>query len=402
MAIYSNYTLESTGASYTSMNDFGNASVGTIIIRSDGRRYIKNSKGVWETAPKADYLNINKLTIGNSNAQTAPVAGAGTIKYQNGSLFYSDGISWNYIFSKKGTWKYFMSPDKGFVFGGYKSSTAWKCVNRINYSSDTTTIIGDTMNGAVSYKDAMASKIYSYILGVNVGSSGYSYTSSKVGRQHHVTETYNQAGDMPRAVTNGLRAVDEFKQIGYMSQGGSTAIDKLAFDTETWSTITATSFTSGTGAYGGVHGENYGHFNGGDAASYTVLAFNTLTTSNIANVPNIGATRGMVCSEDYAWHFGSSSTSRYNVKVSYTTNTGTTAGSYSASLGTFWQESNNTGMPQADTGYFSGGYNGVQAAHGGKFNAVTEVAQYISSLNMKGAATDGASSAAAAWNYNGY
>jgi hypothetical protein len=205
---------------------------------------------------------------------------------------------------------------------------------------------------------------------------------------------------MPRAVTNGLRAVDEFRQIGFMTQGGSTAIDKLAFDTETWSTITATAFTAGSGAYGGVHGENYGHFNGGNATDYTVLAFNTLTVSNITGVPNVGATRGMVCSEDYAWHFGSSSTSRYNVKVSYATNTGTTAGSYSASLGTYWQESNNTGMPQADTGYFSGGYNGVQATNGGKFNAVTEVAQYISSLNLKG--NDGASSAAASWNYNGY
>jgi hypothetical protein len=400
MSIYSYYTLESTGSPYTSMDDFGNASVGTVIIRNDGHRYTKNAKGVWERAGEADYFNISKLTIGDANGESAVVAGAGTIKYEDGSMFFSDGQTWNYLESKEGTWKYFMNPDRGFVFGGYKNSVAWSTVCRVNYSSDTTSLLGDIIGGVVSYKDGMSSKYYSYMLGVNKASTSHSYTSSDVDKMHHITETVTTTSSMLRSVNNRLAVVDEFNQLGYVGHGGSTRIDKLVFDTDTWVDTGVEAFSSGTGAYGGVHAENYGHFNGGNGTAYTVLAFNTVTVSNITGVSNIGATRGMVCDENYAWHFGGSNTGRMNIKVSYSTNTGTTAGSYPATFGSYFQEANNMGQPQNNTGYISGGYNGTMVNYGGKFNATTETTLRIASLDLIG--HDGASSAATGWNYNGY
>lgn len=401
MAIYSEFKQEATGQTFTNISDFGNAAVNTIIIRDDGRRYIKNSKGAWERAAASTYFDIQKLTVGDAYGQTAAEAGAGTLKYSSGNMFFSDGATWNPIESKKGTWKYFMNPDRGFVFGGYKNSVAWATVCRVNYTSDTTTLLGDILTGTAGYKEAFSSKLYSYVLGVSSSrsSTAIQQTSDKVDRMHHVTETVTTTTSMPRARNIMLGVVDEFNQLGYVTQGGYTRIDKLDMSTDTWSDTGIDSFSSANGAYGGVHGENYGHFNAGNV-NYTVLAFNTLTVSNITGVPSIGATRGMVCSEDYAWHWGSSNTSRPNLKVSYTTNTATTAGSYPASFGSYYQEANNMGQPQASTGYISGGYNGTMVNYGGKFNAITETTLRIASLDLLG--HDGASSAAASWNYNGY
>lgn len=93
MAIYLDYKFE-FGATFTSMANFTNASTGTIIVRNNGERYIKNSKGVWEVADSATYLDIEKLTVGNSNGESASTAGAGTVKYLSGKLYYSNGSSW--------------------------------------------------------------------------------------------------------------------------------------------------------------------------------------------------------------------------------------------------------------------------------------------------------------------
>jgi len=103
----------------------------------------------------------------------------------SGRMYLYDGSGWTTLGDWQtpdrygaNTFKYRTIYTRGYVAGGYVSSSAWSNVNRIQNSTDTTTNLGDIMDRAAAYTDGGWSDYNMYI---------YATQSSWPGTGNYVT-----------------------------------------------------------------------------------------------------------------------------------------------------------------------------------------------------------------------
>ncbi len=300
-------------------------------------------------------------------------------------------------------WKYYTMPTRGIVLGGYKDGVSWYTVNKATYATDTTSNLGDIMSKTLVYNPGMPSETHAFGIGMN-DTADNSANTDDVGKVDYSTESFTfQSGVMPNNRNHADTVVDEASQIGYVIGGGTTAIDKCTFVTDTWADTGLDSYdASATGdgsAHNGVVGHKYE-----ENGSYTKLVFATVTPSNLSlNVVRDRA-KGMVVSEYYAYYFsglsGTYGSMLEHVKVGYYTETASLVSSLPSSVrgnNNYQGENNNCAEPQAELCYCLGGYNGVQNNLSCLFSSTTDTTTRTSSLDMIG--HDGASSGAANWGH---
>lgn len=300
-----------------------------------------------------------------------------------GAVLKSDGVNayWEIVVNFEDGF----AITRGYPAAGYRSSSSWRSVNRVQHSTFTVSNLGDLLTYSDAYtagaQDAQM-RAYVYCTGNN-----WNTNSSNVSTFSMVTET--NAGTFTNTPTPRNRTSVMKRDFRYAYICGDNGDSPNRHDLVNGSM----SSVGGSGGSGGNnpacgYGETKGMYKqGGNAYLYD---FATQSWSGWGSAPGTDGTNKTVSSRR--------NFSYWNTGGGYQTNAAmqrrdSTTGSNIQSVGkpgTTGEETFHTGM---DYGFMNGMYNGAQNNQGGSFNYSTHSFQFNSSLNAQG--TSGRASAAA-------
>ena len=267
----------------------------------------------------------------------------------------------------------------GYVAGGYKDSVAWRNVNSINNSTETSTNRGDLLQEAANYTSGAHNRNNAFLWGTNgTGTSGAgAFTSTSVFNMRNNT-TQTKTVQMNTAQTVGdsatIQQLDLDGNYTYSWQTGNqgaAVYQKFNLTTEQHMSTQATAFDqAGTGA--GAHfEETFGYFWGDGATGANgkrkfVFATETESTPG-ANIGHHGQQKGLSSKvgKGYAGNEGSYGEGNNFRITNYTTETVT--GTMSKGIANIGEE--NMVMGQ-DKGFIYGAY---QNPGGGQLNCTGRV-----------------------------
>ena len=302
-------------------------------------------------------------------------------------------------------YKYRVIFSRGFIMGGYKSSSPWKTVNRHYNKTDTNYNLGDLLTNECSYVDGACSPTTGYALGCHGQSSGgHHFNSARVEAILFSTETmltYDSDRDMKtsRAGFDAAQSEEYF----WVTGGGSTNTDKFQFVTDTMYSAGTAGTCSEVILDGGAVEDNVlshkGYWHDDGASTGSTLTFATDTWVDWGSLSGGLAsycTKGLETKEAAAFgyfiaHHGND---RRVTKVTYATGSDPTVSVLSdaqpSSIGSYQSETMNcTGQ---NNGRMIAGFNGNQNNMSQKINFVTDTVTRESALDAIGHA--GASSGA--------
>lgn len=314
----------------------------------------------------------------------------------------------------------------GYVNGGYANSVAWRNVNSLNHSTDTTTNHGDLMQFAGNYMGGAHGKDIAFIFGTN--GSG----NEAVGATTANTSCYNMrtnAGyarttsmNTPGNVGNGLGLMDcdedGFARYSWISGGNSTAqIYKFDLVTEISLAAISTSFpqepSEAAGGSGMMH-ETFGYWWISTAPTTTgklKFTYATETQSVPSITPGQHSNQKGISSKlgvGYAGNEGTYLGGNFLRKTSFPTETVVSTASIAKPVQNSGEENFDMGQ---DHQYMIGMYNGAQLNTAWRFNYATD-SGYQGGASMQptgtqsgtgssaGVAIPGRSSAAVSWKAN--
>ena len=215
----------------------------------------------------------------------------------------------------------------GYVAGGYKDGVAWRNVNKLNQSNDTTSNLGDLMQEAGNYTKGAQTKDKAYIFGTNgTGTQGVGeYTSTSTFSMRTDT-TAAKAMNSSTAIGDGstIQATDTqgnytFAYFNGNNTGGFARKYNMATESDV-GTVGSSLYQGGTGA--GAHWEeNHGYW-WDDTNSSRKLVFSTETETTPGASPGFhGQQKGLVAKTGFGYggNEGTYGSGRYFRKWNYTT-----------------------------------------------------------------------------------
>lgn len=277
---------------------------------------------------------------------------------------------------------------RGYMMGGYKSSSPWKNINRTVHSTDITTNLGDQLDRGASYVDGGYSDFNAYVYGVADSFSGSSTYTSSVSMFTETGRTHSTNWDTPNSVDDVACIMNSTLTMAYITAGGSTNTYKHNYVTEVIYSTLAPSGPTGGSSYGNAaawQGETKGWVWASGGANFT---FATETwTSGGTTVATDGWGKALSTKHGHAYvkNGGNIVTGAY--KLNDTTGTQIRTDLNFDNSG---EENYQTGQ---DWGYCLGHYNGAQNNNTYKVHSLTDVYTVMGSdTQPKG--HDGASSGA--------
>jgi len=351
----------------------------------------------------------------------------------------SDDAFWAYPGSQSagGTWATRTVLTHGYLAGGYKGSNPWRSMNKTWHANDTTIYQGEQLDKGASYVDGTFSDYNGYVHGTVNSFSGASQHTSSYNLHNGSGRTWGAStygadtnasgvgwdwdGDNPTAISGftygsapaswdadatvegvggwGLSyafadsgCFSEMGISGYITQGGTSATNRLNFATEVMFITTDSGITS---AYGtGMGGQSTGYMV--TASTNRSLVWSNQTWSNWTTLSGNGAWRKGHWTKK-GWHFAGNNGNVQPGFVRFNDSNGASTG------GTQFQTLTNVGEenmePGEDHGYMLGNFNGHQNNMTWKFTYATYTTSNMGALTRpKGhyGQSSGACSSAAA------
>ena len=327
----------------------------------------------------------------------------GTVIYNTDrkALEYYDGAEWQACGDEM-PFLYRQVITKGYVLGGYKSSSPWTNVNRMQHSTDVMTDLGNLLQYAGSYVSGFCNLDSGFLFGCDGTWPGTSAQTSSFLMRAETTKTASTNHNMTVARNDSGCCFKEWYE-GYIMGGGSTQIDRFSGITETMSAAIAgfTSSSAGSSSYqygtSTISDENFSIF--GDGAWTQKLVHNIHSVQ--ANVETWGG--GAMTSNGQQKGISS------KLGKGWVGNEGTYNGGYNyrrwdlnteTNLGTVARPIGNTGEENYDMGqahqYMHGMYDGAQNNRSQKFYYNTETGLELGSGSQR-TGVPGGSSGACTW-----
>lgn len=306
------------------------------------------------------------------NFPTSPSTGQSFIA-PNGFNYVWDGSSWST--SAEGNFLYRTIYTRGYVTGGYKSSSPWTNTNRVVFATDVTTNLGDIHTNSASYCGGGHSDTHHYIYNA---SNVWSGNSTIVGAMDMTTETA-LALDTAQYMTAGRDDCEAMMNSsltkGYITGGGNSTTDRHDFSTGVMLTVGSTCPAGGGGTDGGwtsIYGEFYGWVNANDVSARFSWSNESWVNGGwtLAGT-SIGQPKGLSSKHGH----GYASIGSYNGSINlykYADTTETTSSSATITRPEACGEENM--VIGQDWGYSMGAYNGVQNNNTQKVNYLTDTA----------------------------
>ena len=165
-------------------------------------------------------------------AATRPTGATGLVIYNSDSkmLEQYDGSQWLPLSSKNAPFLYRQVISTGYVAGGYKSSTPWQNVNKMNHATDLPTNLGDLLQSTGAYVSGFCNRDNGFIFG-GTGMGTGSYTVS-FNMRNDTSLSHSTNHNTTRAVADTGTAFKEH-DLGFICGGGSAVIDVFNGATET-------------------------------------------------------------------------------------------------------------------------------------------------------------------------
>ncbi len=270
---------------------------------------------------------------------------------------------------------------RGYIAGGYYSTSPWKNVNKTIHSTDVTTNLGDMLDYGGSYVVGGYSDFNLYIYAVSDTFQGSSAYTSSFSMTNDSKRSHSSSWDLlaARSVAGSCMLRPGLDMAYYSGGGAGLTTDKHNYTTETMSVGPARSSGSGDAGSTSIYGVSRGMFKSANSAEYLSWSTETWTAWAGTGISTDGQPKG----HSTKWGFGyirpgsnTASTSYY--KMSDTTSTSIATGIVDPNGVGAGEENHETGQ---NHGYYLGQYNGVQNNNTTKFNYLTDI------LTTMGAAT---------------
>jgi len=268
---------------------------------------------------------------------------------------------------------------KGYVGGGYKSSSPWTNVNRMAHATDVMTDLGNLLQYAGAYTSGFCNRFKAFLWGADNTWPGTSTQTAHFDLVNETSMAANTSYNMTTARNDSGTCFKEH-EAAFIVGGGSTQIDHFNGMTETMSAANTAWVTGGTGSSSYQYGvttlsdEHMSVINATDNGTCQELSHATAVTLNIIDIAgtgisNNGQQKG-ICSKlgrGWAGHQGGYNGGYTLRRWNFSTQT---------SLGTVDKPIGNSGEENFDMGqahqYCHGNYDGAQNNRSWKFYYSTE------------------------------
>ena len=211
-----------------------------------------------------------------------PTGALGLVIYNSDSklLEQYDGTQWIPLSSKNAPYLYRQVIASGYVAGGYKSSTPWRNVNKMNHATDVMGSLGDLLQNTVAYTSGFCNRDNAFLWGASGMGSG-SYTIS-FNMRSDTTLAASTNHNTTRAVADNGTAFKEH-ELGFICGGGSATMDIFNGSTETMQAASHGKALYGSGDTDGAHSTVSDEFKslGGCSTGGFRLGHNTATVSSV-------------------------------------------------------------------------------------------------------------------------
>jgi len=215
----------------------------------------------------------------------------------------------------------------GYVAAGYKDSVAWRNVNVLNQSNDTTTNLGDILQEAANYTKGAQTKNTAYVFstaGTGSGGVGAFTSTSCFNMRNNTTMTKNNSMNSGTAIGDAstIQSTGPTGEYLYAYVNGNNTgafNQKFNMTTEAYVGTISSSMTQGT--CGAHWGENTG-FWWTDDNTGRKFTFATETEATPGAAPGFhGQQKGMVAKTGFGYggNEGNYGSGRYFRKWNYTT-----------------------------------------------------------------------------------
>jgi len=287
----------------------------------------------------------------------------------------------------------------GYVGGGYKSSSPWKNVNKMNHATDVMSNLGDLFQYAQSYTSGFNNKFKAFLWGADDAWPGTSTQTAHFDLVNETTMTANTSYNMTVARNDSTTCFKE-DEAAFICAGGSTQIDHFNGMTETMSAANTSWVISSTGESGGgqfgctsLSDENCSVINVTNNGTCIMMDHNTAVSLMQRSVSGTGISahgqqKGINSKLGRGWAGNEGSyNGGYNLRRwSFATET---------VLGTVAKPITNCGEENFDMGqahqYCHGNYDGVQNNRSWKFYYNTETGSELSGTAVRTGVPGGSS-----------
>jgi hypothetical protein len=280
---------------------------------------------------------------------------------------------------------------RGYVSGGYKSSSPWKNTNRTQHTTDITTNLGDQLDFAAAYIHGGYSDYNQYVYGTADSFSGSSTHTSSVSMVTETGRTHDPKWDLKTTRDDTAVLLTPSLSMAYITAGGSTTTDKHNYVTEVMYAAGSApaGYKSGT-SYGQVacwNGATKGWVYQSGGASFTFATETWVSGGVSVGTNGWGKALSTKHGHAYVKNGGNTVTGAYKINDVTGANIRT-----DLNFDNSGEENYQTGQ---DWGYCVGHYNGAQNNNTYKVHSVTDVYTVLGADSQpKG--HDGMSSAAMA------
>ena len=258
---------------------------------------------------------------------------------------------------------------RGYVSGGYKSSSPWKNTNRTQHTTDITTNLGDQLDFAAAYIHGGYSDYNQYVYGTVDSFSGSSTHTSSVSMVTETGRTHDPKWDLKTTRDDTAVLLTPSLSMAYITAGGSTATDKHNYITEVMYAAGSApaGYKSGT-SYGQVacwNGATKGWLYQSGGASFTFATETWVSGGVSVGTNGWGKALSTKHGHAYVKNGGNTVTGAYKINDSTGANIRT-----DLNFDNSGEENYQTGQ---DWGYCVGHYNGAQNNNTYKVHSVTDV-----------------------------
>jgi hypothetical protein len=211
-----------------------------------------------------------------------PTGALGLVIYNSDSklLEQYDGSQWIPLSSKNAPYLYRQVIASGYVAGGYKDSTPWRNVNKMNHATDVMGNLGDLLQSTAAYTSGFCNRDNAFLWGASGMGSG-SYTIS-FNMRSDTTLSASTNHNTTRAVGDTGTAFKEH-ELGFICGGGSATMDIFNGSTETMQSASHGKALYGDGDTDSAHSTVSDEFKslGGCSTGGFKLGHNTATVSSV-------------------------------------------------------------------------------------------------------------------------
>ena len=384
------------------------SSSGDTVVQSDGTlRVIKNfTNSTRPTNPTNGAIiyntDTNRMEIYRPGGQ--PIS----LRDRNNSGLQTNfdwvPLSWNEIgetlFESTLSFKYRQIITRGYVMGGYVSTSPWRNVNKMNHATDVMTNLGDLLTHAAAYTSGACNLTRGYLWSADNSWPGTSAQTTSF-NMYNDSPTNLYGGNLNMKVgRNDCATIQKEHYFAYIVGGGSSYVDIFNLTTEVMSGTghggaTSLSGDSAQAGCGSFHDElkgfvyqdsNNGHrFNfatSTSSSSYTV-------TTGMGTVRGVHSQQKGISSKNDRGYCGNegSYNGGYTLRR-FTLSNETALSNVSKPIGNSGEENFDMGQ---DHQYMMGMYDGAQNNRGWRFSYSTDSGYELSTGQVRTGVPGGSS-----------